>query len=269
MTPDDNLLGILNRLDSAAAMRIALILISAWLAVRVIEKIFPWIANRLSGQLRLNLLASVPTFRLGIILLAFILLVPQFFRPTFQNLVAVLGATGLAIGFALKDYGSSLIAGVIAVYERPYRPGDWVEINGVYGEVKSLGLRAMRLVTPDDTVMHIPHKVIWDTPIGNANDGQRDLLCVAHFYLDPDHDPTQVREKLYDVALTCVYTQLDRPIAVIVAEKPGFTHYRIKAYPVDGRDQFRFTSDLTQKGKEALRRMGVRPARIGFSGTDP
>jgi small conductance mechanosensitive channel len=264
MNPEGNMADLLNRIDASVLLRIVAIFVASWAAIRLTERFFPWLAERIPGRFRLNLLAWVPVLRLAITFLALILVIPLIIHPSLQNLVAVLGAAGLAIGFALKDYSSSLVAGIIAVYERPYRPGDWVEINGIYGEVKSLGLRAFRLVTPDDTVMHIPHKLIWESAVGNANDGQRDLLCVADFFLDPDHDPARVREKFNDVALASVYTQLNRPIAVTVAEKPGYTHYRLKAYPVDGRDQFRFTSDLTQRGKEALGLLGVKPARIGY-----
>jgi len=44
---------------------------------------------------------------------------------------------------------------------------------------------------------------------------------------------------------------------VSVHEKPWATHYRLKAYPIDARQQFRFISDLTVRGKAALLRLGV------------
>jgi small conductance mechanosensitive channel len=95
-----------------------------------------------------------------------------------------------------------------------------VGINGVYGEVKSIGLRALRLVTPDDTVVIIPHLTIWHKSIHNANDGNRDLMCVVDFYLHPDHDAALVRQNLREVALTSPFTQLERPIKVVVTERP-------------------------------------------------
>jgi hypothetical protein len=81
---------------------------------------------------------------------------------------------------------------------------------------------------------------------------------VANFYLHPDHDAEQVRQKLRKVALTSPYLQLNRPISVIVQEKPWGTHYQLKAYPIDGRDQFGFTSDLTVRGKAALAKLEVK-----------
>ena len=180
----------------------------------------------------------------------------------FENLVAVLGALGLALGFALKDYVSSLIAGIVVIYEGAYRPGDWVEVEGAYGEVRSVGMRAMEMVTPDDTVVVVPHQTLWTKLIHNANDGTQHLQCVADFYLDPEHEGRQVRSLLRDVALTSPYLRIERSIDVIAAEQPWGTHYRLKAYPVDPRDQFRFTTDLTVRGKAALRKADVPPARV-------
>jgi small conductance mechanosensitive channel len=149
----------------------------------------------------------------------------------------------------------------VAVYERPYRVGDWVSVDGAYGEVISMNLRALRLFTFDDTVVTIPHIKIWGNNIYNANDGKRNLLCVAHFYVDPNHDAALVRQKLHDVAQTSPFLDLDHQIRVIVQEQPWGTHYQLKAYPLDGRDQLLFISDLTVRGKAALTKMGVKPAQ--------
>ena len=241
-------------------LRIFIIILVAWVSIRVVTRFLPWLADRLTSRLRLYILPSVPVLRLLILIMAVVAIVPLIIQPTFQNLITFLGAAGIALGFALKDYASSIMAGIVAMYERPYRVGDWVQVDGAYGEVIYVGLRMLRLVTPDDTMVTIPHIKIWDTNIYNANDGKRDLMVVVDFYLEPRHDGAQVRQALYDVALTSPYVNLERPILVIVAEKPGGTHYKVKAYPVDARDQFQFISDLTLRGKAALVELQVQPA---------
>ena len=77
-----------------------------------------------------------------IIMVSVVLIVTRIIDPTFENLVVLLSATGLALGFAFKDYISSLLAGVVTLYELPYRPGDWIAVNGAYGKVRSIGTRA-------------------------------------------------------------------------------------------------------------------------------
>ncbi|MCB1777204.1 MAG: mechanosensitive ion channel, partial [Candidatus Competibacteraceae bacterium] len=165
-------------------------------------------------------------------------------------------------GFAFRDYISSLIAGVITLYELPYRPGDWIEINGTYGEVRSIKMRAAEIVTPDDTVVIVPHLKLWDQMIFNANDGGPYLQCVANFYLHPRHDAAQVRHTLYDVALTSPFLQIEKPINVVVQERPWGTHYRLRAYPIDPSQQFAFITDLTVRGKAILTQRGVEFAQV-------
>ena len=252
---------LFNKLDTAALVELALVVAGAILLIVLSQKGLNWAANRLHGQHRFRVFALVPLVRLAILIVAISMAVPIVIDPSLQNMIALLGAVGLAIGFALKDYVSSLIAGVVAAVEMPYRPGDWVEIEGVYGEVTHVGMRTIEVVTPDDNLVSIPHLKIWNAPISNANNGGDSLQCVADFYLHPDHDAARVEEALRDVALTSPYLKFDRPIAVVAKEHPWGTHYKIRAYPVDPRQQFRFVTDLTLRGRDEVGRLGARPAQ--------
>lgn len=240
----------------------ALVLVTAVVLVWLIQKILPWLANRLHSKRRLWVLALVPTLRLLVMVATIIVLVPLFIELTLQNTIAILSVAGLAIGFALKDYVSSIIAGIVAAYEVPYRPGDWIEVEGQYGEVKRIGMRVVEIVTPNDTVIFVPHLKLWDGLIHNANNGGASLMCVVNFYLAPDHDAHAVCVALEEVALSSAYLKLTKPVVVLAEEQPWGTHYRIKAYPLDPRQQFEFMSDLTVRAKTTLRQMPVSFARI-------
>ncbi len=236
------------------AMGIALVLVIKWL--------LPRLSERLPDRFRLLVLPWEPIFRVTVLLFLFAYILPLFIKPTPENLLAISGTLAVAVGFAFKDYASSLIAGVVALYERPYRNGDWVKIEDTYGEVQSHDLRTVQILTPDDTLVSIPHGKMWTTAIYNGNCGQRDLMCVADFYLHPDHDGLSIRQKLRDVALASPYLNFERPVVVVAAEKPWGTHFRLKAYPMDGRDQFLFITDLTLRGKAMLRRLNIQPAAV-------
>lgn len=70
-------------------------------------------------------------------------------KPSFENMVAIFGALALALGFAFKDYANSLTAGIVTLYELPYRPGDWIKIDGQYGDVRANDTRAAEPITPN------------------------------------------------------------------------------------------------------------------------
>lgn len=253
---------LFNDIDTQALMTLGIVLASTVLLIIASQWGFNWFANRLHGQLRFRVFALVPLTRLLILITALAIAVPIVIEPSLHNMVALLGAVGLAIGFAMKDYISSLIAGIVSAVELPYRPGDWVEIEGVYGEVKHVGMRTVDIQTPDDDLVAMPHLKLWNSAIYNANNGGISLMCVVSFYLHPAHEAGWVRKALRDVALTSVYLKFDKPIIVVAEEKPWGTHYRIRAYPVDPRQQFLFATDLTVRGKQVLSAAGVTPALL-------
>ena len=230
--------------------------LNAWSIIHFSKKAKP--------GLRLLLLRTLPIVRLLVGIGTVIVVVPVLIEPTFRNIVALVASVGLALAFALKDYGSSLVAGLATVLENTYQPGDWIEVDGTYGEVKSIGARATRIVTPDDTEVIIPHTHFWSTNIFNASSGHPSLLCVADFYLHPDHDASRARKRLEEVAQASSYRKPESPVTVIVLEKPWGTHYRVKAYVKESREQFLFITDLTIRGKEAIRSLGIRFAQVPY-----
>ena len=246
-----------------------IVLGTAKLLSYVLRALLRRVAESTSPQRRLSILRALPIVRLLILVAALIIVVPIFVEPTFPNAVAVFASGGLALAFALKDYGSSLVAGFVTVLENTYQPGDWIELGGIYGEVKSIDLRATHIVTADDTEVIVPNSRTWSGNIANATSGQRSLLCVAEFYLHPDHDAVGVRTQLAQIAETSSYRKSETPVSVIVTDKPWGTQYRLKAYVKESRDQFLFITDLTVRGKDALRTTGIRFTQAPYAVAEP
>jgi small-conductance mechanosensitive channel len=249
---------LINDFQDISFSKIALIVVGTALIITLIRHLLPYLANHGPNKLRLYLLGAEPVLRIVFLFTAILWLIPIIFNITVQNFFVIAGTASVAIGFAFKDYVSSIIAGLVAVFERPYRPGDWVKIDDDYGEVRSVGLRAIELQTPADDTVVVPHSRIWTENISNSNDGERTLMCIAHFYLHPDHGAGAMRSALQDVALTSAYLSYAKPVIVIMKEEAWGTHYQLKAYPFDMRDQFLFISDLTERGKNAIREAGGR-----------
>ena len=238
---------------------ILLVFIVAWLANLIVQRVVPWGVRKIWPNTRFFLLPWVPLLRLLIIIAAVVTITPLVIKPTPENLLALLAAGGLAIGFAFKDYVSCLLAGIVLLFERPYRVGDWIQVGDTFGEVTHIDLRTVSIRTPDDNQVLIPHATIWTKPISNATCGQHELLVVTIFYLHPEHDGAAVCNTLREVTLVSPYLKPDSKIIVVAAQLPYGLRYKIKAYPRDAREQFLFISDLTIRGLAALRQLGVQP----------
>ena len=90
---------------------------------------------------------------------------------------------------------------------------------------------------------------------------------MTNFYLHADHDGAAVRQALAEIAETSSYRKPETPVKVVAAETPWGTHYKIKAYVTDSREQFAMITDLTIRGKERLRAMGVTFAQAPYAQT--
>lgn len=113
-----------------------------------------------------NFLASLAQYSvLAIVAIA----VLQLFGIQTASLVAVLGATSLAIGLALQGTLTNLAAGVMLLLFRPFRIGDNVEVGGKAGKVKSLSLFLTELVNADNVQILLPNGSVWGQAIINRS----------------------------------------------------------------------------------------------------
>lgn len=83
------------------------------------------------------------------------------------SLVAALGAVTLAIGLALQGTLSNVAAGVMIVFFRPYKIGDFVEVAGVSGSIRDITLFYTELNTPDNKQITVPNGQAWGGVITN------------------------------------------------------------------------------------------------------
>ncbi len=100
--------------------------------------------------------------------------------------IALLGAAGLAVGFALQGSLANLAAGILMIIFRPLKVGDFVETAGVKGVVKEVSIFTTKLLTPDNKAVIIPNgKVTGDNIVNYSATGTRRVdLVVGVSYVD-------------------------------------------------------------------------------------
>jgi small conductance mechanosensitive channel len=79
-------------------------------------------------------------------------------------LVTGLGLTGFALGFAIKDTISNILAGVLLLIYRPFQVGDNIEVKGMKGTVKSIDLRYTTLAQEEGHSL-VPNSLLFTNPI--------------------------------------------------------------------------------------------------------
>ena len=106
------------------------------------------------------------TIRYAILLVAIVAGLGSFGIET-TSIIAVIGAAGLAIGLALQGTLSNVAAGVMLLFIRPFKIGDWIETGSVSGTVNEIGLFSTIINTFDNIYISVPNSSIWGSIIVN------------------------------------------------------------------------------------------------------
>jgi len=105
------------------------------------------------------------------------------------GIMATAGVGAFVIGFALRDIGENFLAGIIMAFQRPFRVGDTIEVNGITGVIKGLSLRETHVKTFDGKDVFIPNGLILKNPLFNYTiDGFMRKDVTIHLAHDADVD---------------------------------------------------------------------------------
>lgn len=248
---------ILTEITGPKVLQALIILVVAYVTIKAVDGLVTWLSERVAKERRLRVMQFQPFARTFVVTLTVVMLMNLFLKLSQENVLAVTGTVAVALGFAFKDYASAVIAGIIGLFEAPYRVGDRIEIADEYGEVISYGLRGIRLRTPSDNVVTVPHNHIWTNSVSNANMGELEAQVVTEFYLGHEADAELVKRILYRIAHTSKFTHLGLPVVVVMEEQSWGSRFRLKCYPLDARDEFIFKTDLTVRAKKMFAKHGL------------
>ena len=253
---------IVSKITTGKVAQAIFILLAAYLALKILDKLVTWLSEKIAKEWRIRVKQFLPFLRMVVLTTTTLILMNLFLNLSKENILAVTGTTAVALGFAFKDYASSIIAGIVGLFEYSYGVGDRIKIGEYYGEVISYGLRSVRIQTPDDNVITVPHNKIWTEAVSNANAGALEAQVVTKFCFAHETDIDLIKTILYRVAQTSKYTALKLPIAVVMEEKPWGSVFKLKCYPLDARDEFVYKTDLITRAKRAFAKHKLAYPRI-------
>jgi small-conductance mechanosensitive channel len=184
-----------------------------------------------------------------------------------RSVLAILGGTAaVALGFALKDLASSIVAGVLIMFDRPFQVGDRVRFGGQYGDIVSIGLRSVKLNTLDDSMVTIPNSMFLNEVTICGNYGVVNMQIMLDFLIGVDQDAAKARELVREAAVTSRYVYLPNPVVVLVNQVVVGDYLamriRLKAYVLDTKFEKEFETDVTLRVKEAFEDHGILPPAV-------
>ncbi len=106
--------------------------------------------------------------------------------------LAIIGAAGFVIAFALQNSLSNFASGILMLIYRPFDIGDMIQVAGTLGKVESMSLLSTQLRTPDNQLVIVPNNSVWGDVIINVTGiTQRRVDLVFGIGYSDDIDKTQ------------------------------------------------------------------------------
>ena len=180
------------------------------------------------------------------------------------SVVGLAGVAGLALGFAFRDIAENFIASILLGARRPFRIGDYIQVAGKEGVVKTLNTRATVLVTADGNHVRIPNNIIYKEILVNSTASSSSR---GTFDLMISYEASTV------LALETITRTLQEhegvlsdppPRALVEDLKTNGVQLRVYFWmPAQGIDGMKLLSDLRMKVKVALQQVGIAPPPKG------
>lgn len=229
----------------------------------ILSKIAKFAARRAFGRTKLRqslkelfvLLLSIFIWILGLMIAAVIV----FPGLTPASILAGLGIGSVAIGFAFKDVFENFLAGIIILFRREMRIGDYIESEGIEGQVDHIAIRESHIRQTDGQLVIVPNSLLFKNPVTVRTDQHArrvTIICGVAYDVDVD----TARDVIRDAVARCgSVIQDDKPIEIFAQEFASSSiNFEVtwwtKSKPVDVRSS---RDEVVSSVKRALDDAGI------------
>ena len=172
-------------------------------------------------------------------------------------LVGGLGIAGIVAGFAARDSLENFIAGVTVLVDKPFQVGDYIEIDGQYGQVDEITLRSTRLRTVRNRIMVLPNTYMITQQLMNHT--KRNVLRIdIPFGIAYKEFPDEARD-----VLLSLFEDDDRvlpepsPSVVVTEMADSSVNMALRFYTRDPSQEVPLRWEYTEKVRETLREADI------------
>ena len=167
-----------------------------WLINRITKGLVSFLKNRHADAMVIGFLSSLTLTLLRIMLL---LSVAGMIGIQTTSFIALIGTAGLAVGLALQGSLANFAGGVLILFLRPFRAGDYIEAQGVGGTVESILIFHTLLRTADNKTIVLPNGALSNGSITNYSSKPTRRVDI-NVGIDYGDDIKQARKTLLDLA---------------------------------------------------------------------
>jgi small-conductance mechanosensitive channel len=147
-----------------------------------------------------------------------------------QKLSLILGALAVGLGFGLQHFVANVLAGLVLIFERPFRVGDTISLNGIEGEIMEIKLRSSKIRRADGGIIVVPNADLVHKQVVSHNwaAGPRGYELIIR--TQQNADPKRVMEMIKACAIReeVVLTQPEPLVSFLGIETSGQQVFRVQ-----------------------------------------
>lgn len=183
----------------------------------------------------------------------------EFIGIDLTSLAIVLSFLSVGIGFGMQNIASNFIAGLIVLFERPIKLGDWVTIGNTNGEVKEINLRSTIVNTGDNVSIIVPNAQFLSQEVVNWSYGDAKIQLHVLIGVAYGSDIEQMTRILLEVARQHPGV-LDEPKPRVWMTGFGDSslNFELLVWLADPRERRQRISDLNFAIEAAFRSAGIQ-----------
>ena len=164
----------------------------------------------------------------------------------FQQIALVASALSVGIGFGLQQIVQNFVSGIIVLIERPVKVGDWINVDGIDGDVRRIRVRATEIQTFDKATVIVPNSDLITKQVTNKTHGERSARIALKLSIANPDDAERAAALVIEISKAQPKV-LKEPEPVVFIESlaaAGAVNFDCYVYVESARDVKRTRSDL-------------------------
>ena len=179
------------------------------------------------------------------------------------GIIASLAVFSLIIGLAVQQTLGNMLNSFMLAVDQPFEVGDRIQVEGVTGNVMSVGILSTKILTLTEELVVIPNNRLVDSTITNFARGGGDgmgsrVTLTLDIGVDYEERSAHVKQVILDVAKKCPHVEEDPPPRVLLRELANFSkNYRLYVWLEDYGEEFIATDWILREIDNAFSREGI------------
>lgn len=168
------------------------------------------------NEVQVRKITLFPLFRLIIIVVGFLIGI-SILGLGLDKLTVIIGALSVGIGLGLQNIINNFVSGIILVFEKPFKIGDYIELADKKGQVMEIGIRSSTLLTDEGTRVIIPNGDLLSGRVVNWTFSDSDIRVNLMLTVDASIPIDEFKQELETKIIR--FDEVDRTIPVKIFTK--------------------------------------------------